>query len=400
MAKRKTRRRKRYKKRTSKSISLGNGFRLNLSKSGINLSGGVKGARVSIGNKGIKSNLSIPGTGISKTKTLVSTKDFFDKVKDDKKTNIKSTNSKKVNRKTERVNKEVLLKDEAPEVILNKEELEALKKRDAAARRVDSIESQFKTGNYKNQSEEKVLDKDVPKSFMKESFKTGWWISLIVIGILTLIFNKVLGAGIIIAGVILILLEYQLPKKRAKRYFNTGIDLYKEKKYEEAIKEMEKAILFNTDHEYMNLTMGTIKYEIFDDTKGAIIHLTKVMELYQNKEAIFLLGKCYFTLEEYTKTIELLQKISLRKNKEREKVLLVARSYLLTNYPKLAIEVLLPIANEYVINRDELIEVNYWLGYAYLDDFNLELAWNYLRLVYDQDSEYRGIGRLIENIEI
>lgn len=52
-----------------KSINLGKGFRLNISKSGIGVSGGVKGARVSVGPRGVRRTFSIPGTGISHTKT-------------------------------------------------------------------------------------------------------------------------------------------------------------------------------------------------------------------------------------------------------------------------------------------------------------------------------------------
>lgn len=52
-----------------KSINLGKGFRLNISKSGIGVSGGVKGARVSVGPRGVRRTFSIPGTGIRHTKT-------------------------------------------------------------------------------------------------------------------------------------------------------------------------------------------------------------------------------------------------------------------------------------------------------------------------------------------
>ena len=52
-----------------KSINLGKGFKLNISKSGVGLSGGVKGARVSVGPRGVRRTFSIPGTGISNTKT-------------------------------------------------------------------------------------------------------------------------------------------------------------------------------------------------------------------------------------------------------------------------------------------------------------------------------------------
>ena len=54
-----------------KSINLGKGFKLNISKSSIGISGGVKGARVSMNSKGRKTaTFSIPGTGISYTLNL------------------------------------------------------------------------------------------------------------------------------------------------------------------------------------------------------------------------------------------------------------------------------------------------------------------------------------------
>ena len=53
-----------------KSINLGGGLKLNLGKKSVGISAGVKGARVSVKSKGRKSaTLSIPGTGISYTKT-------------------------------------------------------------------------------------------------------------------------------------------------------------------------------------------------------------------------------------------------------------------------------------------------------------------------------------------
>jgi len=49
-----------------KSINLGKGFKLNIGKGSIGISGGVKGARVSMNSKGRKTaTFSLPGTGLS-----------------------------------------------------------------------------------------------------------------------------------------------------------------------------------------------------------------------------------------------------------------------------------------------------------------------------------------------
>lgn len=53
-----------------KSVNLGGGFRLNFSKSGIGISGGVKGLRLGTGPRGTRLTASIPGTGLYYTKNL------------------------------------------------------------------------------------------------------------------------------------------------------------------------------------------------------------------------------------------------------------------------------------------------------------------------------------------
>lgn len=51
--------------RFRKSIRLGKHTRINLSKSGVGVSTGVKGFRVGVGPRGVRTTASIPGTGIS-----------------------------------------------------------------------------------------------------------------------------------------------------------------------------------------------------------------------------------------------------------------------------------------------------------------------------------------------
>lgn len=52
--------------RFRKSISLGGGVKLNISKKSVGISAGVKGARVSVNSKGRKTtSVGIPGTGVS-----------------------------------------------------------------------------------------------------------------------------------------------------------------------------------------------------------------------------------------------------------------------------------------------------------------------------------------------
>ena len=66
--------------RANKSFKLPGGTRLNLSRKGVGLSVGVKGARVGVGPRGVTKTVSIPGTGIRHT-TTTSTKRKTSKTK-------------------------------------------------------------------------------------------------------------------------------------------------------------------------------------------------------------------------------------------------------------------------------------------------------------------------------
>ncbi|SET16180.1 Protein of unknown function [Natronincola peptidivorans] len=67
--------------RFRKSVNLGKGIRLNISKSGLGVSSGVKGLRMGVGPRGIRTTASIPGTGISyvKEKSLKQSKSSKEK---------------------------------------------------------------------------------------------------------------------------------------------------------------------------------------------------------------------------------------------------------------------------------------------------------------------------------
>lgn len=58
--------------RFRKSFKIAPGFKINLSKSGISSSFGVKGASVSVGKTGVRANAGLPGTGIGYSKKIAS----------------------------------------------------------------------------------------------------------------------------------------------------------------------------------------------------------------------------------------------------------------------------------------------------------------------------------------
>lgn len=85
--------------RFRKSINLPGGFRINLSKSGVGFSWGVKGARITRTAKGkTQATVSIPGTGVSYVQDLDNLgEDIADLLdgKDDEKDTKKTSKKKK-----------------------------------------------------------------------------------------------------------------------------------------------------------------------------------------------------------------------------------------------------------------------------------------------------------------
>lgn len=60
--------------RFRKSVNLGGGLRLTLSKGGLGLSAGVRGLRLGVGPRGARVTASLPGTGLSYQQSLGGTK--------------------------------------------------------------------------------------------------------------------------------------------------------------------------------------------------------------------------------------------------------------------------------------------------------------------------------------
>lgn len=75
--------------RFRKSINLGGGVKLNVSKKSVGISAGVKGARVSINSKGRKTtSVGIPGTGVSYVSTSNISKGKSNNTTNNNKSNI------------------------------------------------------------------------------------------------------------------------------------------------------------------------------------------------------------------------------------------------------------------------------------------------------------------------
>ena len=154
-----------------KSISIFPGLKLNLSKSGVGLSTGVKGARVSLNSKGqARTTLGIPGTGVYYTKQ-VSAKKVAGELKEkitgkDKKG--KSEKAEKVDSKKDSTSK---VQESAIDVAANEEQIREYEEY------IESIKSVHKVSD--GQIDWTALqNNDVPANVVKGSEEHQQWMAL------------------------------------------------------------------------------------------------------------------------------------------------------------------------------------------------------------------------------
>lgn len=351
---RKRKYKKRRKRKTSKSINLGHGFKLNISQSGINVSGGIKGARVSLGNKGLKTTLSVPGTDIRKTKTLVSTKDILNP-KDDKKEKTDSSKDRRKDTdakdgKTDRKKpKDTMLKSpeeqskpDKPE-ITTEERLEALN--------APTVESETN---------------EIVKSLkvVKQSLGLTPWLVLSGLGIIISLFILPVGILILLIGLGMAGRNYFSSQGKAKRIFNQGVKAFQVKDMDLALTKMKEASTIDQGNKYYNKSIALLQIEEFKDYQAAKIYLKRLVE----------------------------------KNKSKTGKMELAKCHIMTGESKQAIPYLEELLEEYRFKKDQLLEVKYYLGQSYLDELEFEKAKELLSQVSKEDPDYQGVQRLLERL--
>lgn len=351
-----TRRRKKRKtsrsrrRKMSKSINLGHGFRLNIGRSGINLSGGVTGARVSVGTKGLKSTLSVPGTDLKRTKTWVSTKDVIDVFKgddDDKKDSTKDKAKKDTSSK-----KKAIEQDEVKiAAAKDQERLESL------GAEPDSIGDDPKAKAHLPTAADKRI-------LLKKSLKLTPWFILMAVGAGLLFVSLIIGGCVIVIGGVFVISAYFSAEGEAKRLFNQGVDFYKDGKKEAAMELFDSSVEAYKGNADMLEDIAEIKLGQEDYNGAGQLYRTLVVDLKQ-KKAKFGLAKCY----------------------------------LMTGNSKDAIPLLEPLLEKYQFNEDQLMEVQYLLGQAFMDELEFDKARELLTEVHEKNQEYENIGFLMSRLQ-
>lgn len=322
------------------SKRLGKYFRFNMSRSGVSLSGGIKGFRLSISPRGIKRSITVPGTGYTSTKTLISFKKRRKKQSDVKR-KTKSNTKAKVNSKA-----------------------------------VDQVD------------EELVLHMAKRKTGISFGFLGA------VVGLLLWIllpkFN-VIGLVIFLVAILVIILGLVTNRAKAVKYINKGIRDFDRDKYEQAIKAFVKAHDLIPEDEEIIYYLAVIHYIYVEDHNDALYYFNLLDQESLSEDMKLAIADCYYETEDYDASIEWVESFKFDDEEDMERLTLLAKNHIEKRNFVLAEGTLKSVVGRKKKMTPYLIEAKYWLGVLYLKLGDEAKAKTQLMKVYLEDGDFENI---------
>jgi len=325
--------------RYRRSIRVGKGVRLNISKKGIGVSVGFKGARIGVGPRGVIRTYSIPGTSISYIKQT-----SF-KSKRNRSGSIRSSNSD--------------------------------------------------TGNF---SSNKASSGDKTFYFQKQKTNEKKWL---VLGIISLFFAFV-NPGFIVFLLLFAFLYYRglnNPENRSKKLYNKALELFLNKKFSKALTLLQRSVEYFEDNIFSHFILAII-YHDQNQFDQAIRHIDKYISRNPNDIAAkFIKADCFFESQQYELAIDLLQSFKFYSEEyEINRILLLGKCYFNLEKYDIAIEQFkkAPIMKKKI--NEDILECKYWLGVSYYKTGDKKKAKTQLAKVYAENSNFLEVEKYAEEL--
>ena len=225
----------------------------------------------------------------------------------------------------------------------------------------------------------------------------SWVIWMLISGIILCFKNLYGGIALIIISVIIFIIYKRNPKNISATYFNLALDCINKDEIEKAKEALYEAVKIDSENKIAYVLLSSIYYKE-GNYKDTIDNLLKsnVLEV-QNSKYNYLVGACYFNIEDYEHSIKYLNSVKYEDNDLMKHVrdVLLAKAYCLNEQYKQALKIFNRVLNIKDEFKGNLIEFNYFLGLAYLKLEETDKAIKALEQVYSEDSEYRDIRSLL-----
>ena len=245
-----------------------------------------------------------------------------------------------------------------------------------------------------------VHEMDLSECGKYQELNGGWVIWMLISGIILCFKNLYSGIALILISVIIFFIYKRSPKNVSATYFNIALDCINKGEMEKAKDSLLESVRIDSENKLAYVLLSSFYYKEAN-YKDTIDNLLKSNVLKaQNSKYNYLVGACYFNIDEYENCIKYLNSVKYENNDLMKHVrdVLLAKAYCLNEEYKQALKVfnrVLDIKDEF---KGALIEFNYFLGLTYLKLGETEKANRELKKVYKQDNEYREIKKLIKEV--
>lgn len=246
-----------------------------------------------------------------------------------------------------------------------------------------------------------VHDMDLSECGKYQELSGSWVIWMLISGIILTFKNLYSGIALIIISVIIFILYKRSSKNISATYFNIALNCINKDEMEKAKESLSKAVKIDPENKTAFVLLSSIYYKE-GNYKDTIDNLLKsnVLEV-PNSKYNYLIGTCYFNIDDYKNCIKHLNAVKYEDNDLMKHVrdLLLAKAYCLNEDYKQALKVfnrLLNVKDEF---KGNLIEFNYYLGLTYLKLGELDKANKELTKVYNQNSEYKDVKDLLGQLK-
>lgn len=245
-----------------------------------------------------------------------------------------------------------------------------------------------------------VNDMDLSECGKYQELNGSWVIWMLISGIILCFKNLYGGIVLITISVIIFFLYKRSPSNISATYFNLALncigkdDMKKSKEYLfEAVKSDQK-----NKAAYILLSSIYYKEGNYKDTIDNILK-SNVLKA-ENSKYNYLVGACYFNINDYENCIKYLNSVKYDDNNGMKYVrdVLLAKAYCLNEDYKQALKIFNRVVNVSDEFKGNILEFNYFLGLTYLRLEENDKANRELKKVYTEDKEYRDIENLIKEI--
>lgn len=242
-----------------------------------------------------------------------------------------------------------------------------------------------------------VQEMDLSECGKYQELNGGWVIWMLISGIILCFKNLYGGIALILISVIIFIIYKRNPKNISATYFNIALDCINKAEMEKAKEALVESVRIDTENKLAHVLLSSFYYKE-GNYKETIENLLKSNVLKaENSKYNYLVGACYFNINDYENSIKYLNSVKYENNDLMKHVrdVLLAKAYCLNEEYKQALKVFNRVTTVDDGLKGDILEFNYFLGLTYLKLGETEKANKELKKVYEEDKEYRDIKNLL-----